>query len=378
MSENDDGRPARVALGPGSDYTVCRIINGGWQLAAGHSASQPDRLGQDDLEATVPLMHRLVESGLTTFDCADIYTGVEERIGAFLASWRRLHGAGALDEVQVHTKCVPDREALPSLKRSEVEALVDRSLRRLDLERLDLVQLHWWDLRQGSYVDAAGWLQDLCDRGKVRLVGATNFGLPQLAEIVEAGIEIASHQVQVSLLDRRALGAMSDYCRERGIALLAYGSLAGGLLTDAWRGRPDPGLPGAEQSFHENRSLSKYRLIVEEAGGWERFEDLLADLAALAREIAEETTEDVSVAQLALRWVLDRPAVGAAIVGTRSARHLASNLAVLGVELDPHHLRRLDHLAAELPRVPGEVYQLEREPGGRHGAIMKTDLNRMR
>jgi hypothetical protein len=99
-------------------------------------------------------MFAFAESGVTAFDCADIYTGVEELIGQFLRAWRDRHGGDA-PAIRVHTKCVPDQDALASLARADIERSVDRSLRRLGVERLDLVQLDWRDFDVTGAVEAA-------------------------------------------------------------------------------------------------------------------------------------------------------------------------------------------------------------------------------
>src|SRR5262245_7854423 len=196
-------------------------------------------------------MDRFVETGVTTFDCADIYTGVEALIGR----WRRRRKGSAGADVQVHTKYVPDLDRLPTHSRADVVRGVDRSLARLGVDRLDLVQLHWWDYDAPGYVDAAGWLDDLRRAGKIRCVGLTNFNGTRLAEIVDAGIRPASHQVQYSVLDRRPAHGLASQCARDGIGLLCYGALAGGFLSERYVGQPDPQPP------LENRSLVKYRLI---------------------------------------------------------------------------------------------------------------------
>ena len=211
--------PARtVALAP--EYEVPRIIVGAWQLSHGHNVEGPNK--PDVLEAFA----RMVDAGLTAFDCADIYTGVEELLGDFL----RARGAGAPEHppIRIHTKFVPDRDALPKITKRYTERIIDRSLRRLGVERLDLVQFGWWDYDMPRYVETATWLQDLIHSGKIAHVGVTNFDSIRLREIVDAGVEVVSHQVQYSLLDNRPSGDMADCCREHGIHLLCYGTLAGG------------------------------------------------------------------------------------------------------------------------------------------------------
>ena len=123
---------SRVDLAPG--YSISRLLKGGWQLAGGHGAV--------NAESAIADMQAFVDAGITTFDCADIYTGVEALIGRYLATVRARAGAEAASDIQVHTKCVPDLGALPGLTRAQVEAAVDRSRARLGVEALDVVQLH--------------------------------------------------------------------------------------------------------------------------------------------------------------------------------------------------------------------------------------------
>jgi aryl-alcohol dehydrogenase-like predicted oxidoreductase len=117
----------RIGIAPA--YDISRVIKGGWQLAGDH--------GFVDNEQAIRDMSLFVESGITTFDCADIYTGVETLIGSFRARHPRLAA-----QTQVHTKFVPNLQALRQVDASYVETVIDRSLERLHTERLDLVQFH--------------------------------------------------------------------------------------------------------------------------------------------------------------------------------------------------------------------------------------------
>ena len=335
-------------------YTIPRIIKGGWQLAGGHGSIDPARAIAD--------MVAFAEAGITTFDCADIYTGVEAMIGEFLRAWRATHGEHA-PVVRVHTKCVPDRDALATLTRADVERLIDRSLARLGVETLDLVQLHWWDYDVPGAIDAALHLAALRDLGKIRHIGLTNFDTAHVRSIIDAGVPVTSHQVQCSLLDRRALGDMSTLCTQHGIALLTYGALAGGFLHERWLGAPDPAEP------LENRSLIKYRLIIEEFGGWSAFQRLLGALAVIAR--AHECT----IGTIAIRAVLDEAAVTATIVGARNVGHLPATLQALQITLTDDERATLRAQVNAAPGPFGDVYAVEREKGGRHASIMKYDLN---
>ncbi|MEE8523125.1 MAG: aldo/keto reductase [Thermoanaerobaculia bacterium] len=340
----------RIELAPG--YDVSRVIHGGWQLSRGH------RPAAVDADAALSTLSRLADAGFTTFDCADIYTGVEELLGR-LASRRSAEAGGS---IQTHTKFVPDAGALASISKRYVERIIDRSLRRLGVECLDLVQFHWWDYAVPGYVETASWLDELRREGKIRLLGVTNFDVPHLEEILGAGVEIVSNQVQYSLLDRRPQRGMSDLCARSGIRLLCYGALAGGFLSGRYLGRGEPVEPLA------NRSLVKYRLIVEEFTGWPALQELLAALDEVASK------HGVSVANVAVRWTLDRPGVGAVIVGV-GGDYLADTLRLFDFRLDDDDRQRLDEVLEKYPGPEGDVYSVERVPGGRHAVVMRTGLN---
>lgn len=207
-----DPEVPRIELRPG--YSISRLIKGGWQLASGHGTVNQER------ETILADMDRYVDTGMTTFDCADIYTGVEAMIGEYLGRVRERHGSVGVERVQVHTKFVPDVSQLATITAAEVEQAIDRSLRRLGVERLDLVQFHWWDYEVPRYVEVGMMLSRLVEQGKIRHVGATNFSCATLQELLDAGVPLVSHQVQYSLLDRRPAGEMTSLCRSRGVSLL--------------------------------------------------------------------------------------------------------------------------------------------------------------
>jgi aryl-alcohol dehydrogenase-like predicted oxidoreductase len=339
---------ARYRLSDG--YTLSRLIKGGWHLAGGHGDVDPDRALAD--------MAAFVDAGITTFDCADIYTGVEALIGRFRARYPA-HAA----RLQVHTKFVPDLDRLASIDRAYVESIIDRSLTRLGVEQLDLVQFHWWDYRVPGYVETAATLQQLQAAGKIARLGVTNFDTVRLGEILDAGVRIAAHQLQYSLLDHRPEPRMVELCAAHDIALLCYGTVAGGFLSERWVGQASPAEPLA------NRSLVKYRLIIEDFGGWALYQALLEVLADIAR--AQRT----DIATVATRVVLDRPGVAAAIVGATNTAHLAAHAGIESVQLSAADRARLEAVLARRLGPHGDVYTLERDQHGPHGRIMKYNLN---
>jgi aryl-alcohol dehydrogenase-like predicted oxidoreductase len=340
-------------LRPG--HRISRIIRGGWQLAGDH--------GEVDRARAIADMEAFLDAGITTFDCADIYPGVEEMIGAFIAELRRRRGAEAAGRVVVHTKLVPDLARLADITPAEIEAIVDRSLRRLGIERLALVQFFWWDMRLGDPLGALAVLKECQRKGKIAMLGTTNWDAPVLERFLGAGFDIAAAQVQYSLLDRRPAGRFADWAARRGVQIIGYGVLAGGFLTDAWLGRPDPGFR------FENRSLVKYRLIIDEFGPWDLFQALLSRLRAIADR------HGVALASVAIRWVLDQPQVAAAIVGARYARHLPQTLEAFGLCLDRQDRAAIEAILAQARGPDGPVFGLEADRQGRHGRIMKYNLN---
>jgi aryl-alcohol dehydrogenase-like predicted oxidoreductase len=343
----------RVDIRPG--YSISRVIKGGWHLAGGH--------GRVGWRRAVDDMRAFVEAGITTFDCADIYTGVEELIGRFLRDHRDAFRSGALAPVQVQTKYVPDYDRLPALRPADTTKIIDRSLRRLGVDRLDMVQFAWWDYSVPGYVETALHLAKLQSQGKIRLIGVTNFDAARLMEILEAGVDVAAAQVQYSVLDQRPEGDLTPLARKRNIALLCYGSLAGGFLSDRFLGVEDPRPP------LENRSLVKYRLIIDEFGGYDRFQRGLRAL----RSIADR--HGVGIAEVAARYILQKPGVAAVIIGARNRDHLDRLLRLDRFHLDDADLEAIASFTARARGPTGPVYQLERDKEGKHGVIMKYNLN---
>ncbi len=343
----------QVALRPG--YAVSRVIRGNWQLAGGHGA-----IGT---ASALDALDAAFDAGLTTFDCADIYTGVEALIGAFRARLKEQRGAEASRALKVHTKLVPDLDRLATVSKSYLESIVDESLRRLGVERLDLVQFHWWDYSVPGAVKALVWLDEIRAAGKIHLIGGTNFDSVHTAAILDAGVPLATMQTQFSLLDQRPENGLAAVCAARDVALLCYGTVAGGFLGDRWLGQAEPTAP------FENRSLTKYKLIIDDFGGWALFQDLLRT----CRTIADR--HGVDIATVASRFVFDRPGVKAVIVGGRSPDHARANAAIGALRLAPRDLSDLDAVLSRRQGPEGDTYALERDRTGRHGAVMKYNLN---
>ncbi len=341
----------RFSIAPG--FTISRIVKGGWQLSQGHS--------QDYREDPVEGMFAFAEKGVTAFDCADIYTGVEELIGAFLAARRQRMGNHK--DIQVLTKFVPDYDVLSAINKAYVERIIDRSLRRLGVERLDMVQFSWWTYTIPGWVETALWLKELQQAGKINLISTTNFNTRATKEIVEAGVSLATAQVQYSLLDGRPEGSLIDLCEKHNINLLCYGTVAGGFLSEKWLGAAEPKPP------FENRSLVKYKLMIDEFGGWELFQSLLKVLKTVAEK------HHASLTNVASRYMLDRKQVAGIIIGARTSDHLAENLRVFDFKLDAEDEKLIADILRQRKGPSGDVFDIERIKDGPHGVIMRYNLN---
>jgi aryl-alcohol dehydrogenase-like predicted oxidoreductase len=343
----------RIEIQPG--YSISRVIKGGWHLAGGH--------GNIEEKTAIEDMKAFVQAGVTTFDCADIYTGVEELIGKFLKTYKSELNAGDLAPVQVHTKYVPDYSALAKVTLADTTRIIDRSLQRLGVERLDLVQFSWWDYRFPKYVETALHLAALQKQGKIRHIGVTNFDTAHLKELIEAGVHVKTNQVQYSVLDHRPENDQEAFSKEHNIPFLCYGAIAGGFLSDRYLNAPDPSEP------LENRSLVKYRLIIDEFGSYDLFQEALKTL----RSIADK--HQVGIAEIASRYVLQKPMVGAVIIGARNRNHLENLQKIAQFQLDAEDMGAIRSIVDRSEGPKGPVYDLERDKEGKHGRIMRYNLN---
>ena len=339
-----------LELAPG--FRISRIIKGGWQLSQGHRA--------DAAEDPVADMAAFAQAGITTFDCADIYTGVEELIGRFRRKWK--DELGHTDGIRVLTKFVPDEDALATMDRAYVERIVDRSLRRLGMERLDMVQFSWWNYDIDRYVESALWLKELQQAGKIELLSATNFNSNAIQRMLEAGVRLSTLQVQYSPLDNRPERGLTALCDQYAMKLLCYGTVAGGFLSEKWLGQPEPQPP------FTNRSLVKYKLMIDEAGGWEKFQGLLDTLRTIADRHQATITNVVSA------YMLSQPAVGALIIGAATTDHLSANLRAFDIRLTEQENRMILELCSG---PAGDVFDVERIRTGPHGSIMRYNLNQL-
>ncbi len=296
------------------DLQICRILNGMWQVAGGH--------GQINPESAISEMLQYHDSGFTTWDMADIYGPAEEYIGEFLKRLSKHKGQAELAKVQALTKFVPNPGPMT---RSIVEYHIDRSIQKMNVKTIDLLQFHWWDYNDTRYLDALHHLSKIRDEGKIKHIGLTNFDTERIQIMVEQGFKLVSNQVQYSIIDQRPQIKMIPFCQKNKIKILSYGTLLGGFLSEKYLGKADP-----TRSQLDTASLQKYKNMIDVWGGWDLFQELLVVLGQIAIK------HSVSIANVATRYILDKPVVAGVIIGARLgiAEHKSDNARVFALNLD--------------------------------------------
>ncbi|MDQ6723241.1 MAG: aldo/keto reductase [Thermoproteota archaeon] len=310
---NEPSNKFRYQLAP--DLTICRIINGMWQVAGGHGHINPELAVKD--------MMRYHDAGFISWDLADIYGPAEDFIGQFRRKLLALKGNEELDRTQALTKWVPQPGRItPSIVNENME----RSLRRMSVRSLDLLQFHWWDYNNPNYISALKYLSDFRDKGIIKHIGLTNFDTERMQLMIDSDIQFVSNQVQYSIIDHRPEVKMIQFCLKHNISLLAYGSVCGGLLSERYQGRTQE--PSTAEL--DTLSLRKYKKMIDAWGGWNLFQELLSALKGIAQKY------NVSIANVATRYILAKSAVAGVIIGVRLGivDHIDNNMQVFNFSLD--------------------------------------------
>lgn len=317
--------PERTLLAPGLE--VSRLVTGLWQVA-----DMERERGTLDPVVAAGHLAAYAEGGFSTFDMADHYGSAEVIAGTLKAA-----GTHA---IQAFTKWCPQPGAMT---RETVREGIGRSLERLRTPRIDLLQFHWWTFDDPRYIDAMEELARLREEGLIAHIGLCNFDTAHMRLLLNLGLPIVSNQVSMSLLDRRGTEAMTDLALAHGVKLLTYGVLGGGYLGERWLGVAEP-------SPATDWSKMKYRRFIDAVGGWSALQAVLQAASQVARR------HGVSLSNVATRWVLEQPAVGAVIVGARlgEREHRDDNLRVFDFALDDQDHVLLQTAFAQTRRLPGD------------------------
>lgn len=295
-------------------------------------------------EDSICMMDRFVEAGGNFIDTANVYsTGIsEEIVGRWMKDKRR-------DDFVIATKVrfrMAGGENDIGLSRKHILSAVEDSLRRLQTDYIDLYQVHAWD--DGTPLEETlSTLNRLVQSGKVRYIGASNYAAWQLQKAVDiskfSGWEAFSClQPLYNLLDRETESDLVPVCLNEGIGIIPWSPLRGGWLSGKYR-------RGMEKPPENTR--------VDEASrkGWdetwaayanERTWTILDALYATAEETGKRP------AQVALRWLMQKPGVTAPIIGARTMEQLEDNLGAAGWSLDESQMKRLDEVSKMKPRYP--------------------------
>ena len=294
----------------GKDLEICRILNGMWQVAGGH--------GQIDSKLAIQDMQKYQESGFTTWDLADIYGPAESLIGDFSEKVEQ--------DVQAFTKFVPNPGPMSN---SIVTYYIDESLKKMNVDCIDLLQFHWWDYQDSNYINALQHLSKLQEDGKIKNLGLTNFDTKRIKIIIEKGFKIISNQIQYSILDQRPEKIMTSFFMKHGIKIITYGTLLGGFFSEKYLNVDEPTRADLTTS-----SLQKYKNMIDIWGGWKLFQELLEVLNKISQK------HNCSIANIATRFILDKPQVAGVIIGARLgiSDHREDNSKVFDLKLDQNDL----------------------------------------
>ena len=327
-------RPDRFHL---SDrLEMSRVVTGLWQVA---DIEKDGKIIDPEIGAN--WLDAYAAQGFDTFDMADHYGSAELITG-------RLLSRAAVPRPLAFTKWCPAPEPMT---RDVVRAGVQDRLERLGVERIDLLQFHWWSFQHPAWLDALHELADLRNEGLIAEIGVTNFDAAHLRTALSDGVPILTNQISFSLVDRRAAIELSDLCSKTDTHLLAYGTLCGGFLSSRWLGQPEP------QDILD-WSKMKYKRFIDVAGGWDGFQHILSAANTIAKKYG------VSISNVATKWVLDHPAVAGVIVGARLGErvHADDNLNLFAFDLDNDDHAELESAFAGALPVPGDCGDEYRQP----------------
>lgn len=287
-----------------SDLETSVIGFGGWPMGKGH-------YGSFDEDEIIRAVHAAIDMGITLFDTAAVYGWGEgeKLLGKALK--------GKRDQVVLVSKGGrrwddPDNPQLRDSSREALATGLEESLQRLQTDYLDAYLIHWPD-ESRPMSEPMGAFADFQQQGKIRYGGVSNFSVAQMSECLET-FPIVCNQVGYHLFDFRPEKEIFPFCQKRGVGTMAYGSLAHGLLTGTMT--PDT----VFEADDWRRSLMAFGQPIFKGEYFLRNLEKVEDL----REIAAE--KDMTIAQLALSWVISNPIVSVALVGTRRPIEIEENV----------------------------------------------------
>ncbi|KAH6974349.1 NADP-dependent oxidoreductase domain-containing protein [Ilyonectria sp. MPI-CAGE-AT-0026] len=320
------------------DRHLPRIFSGLWQMSSPAWGAAPT-------SKIVSQFSKHVQGGFTAFDMADHYGDAEVIFGRFRSSYPHKDSIFAATKYCVFHPMEVSREV--------IRDNVSERCQRLQQAKIDLLQFHWQFYDDKNYIDA---LRYLAEDERVNMVGLCNFDTKHLEEVLDSGITVHTNQIQFSLIDSRPTVQMGQVCEKHDIKLLTYGTLCGGFLAEKWLSQPEPEI--YDDSI--TPSQRKYLGMIRNWGGWTLFQELLTVLKSIA------TKHGVDISNVATRWVLDFPYVGAVIVGARMgiSEHTDANLASFGWSLDQQDQGEIEEILKRSARI--EMFERIGDCGGEY------------
>jgi aryl-alcohol dehydrogenase-like predicted oxidoreductase len=276
--------------------------------------------GDQQESVSIDTVSAALDSGINFFDNAHGYGDgyAEEVLGKALLGRRH--------QAIIATKITIDTDA-----EKDVAANCELSLRRLQTDYIDLLQIHWPN-HQIPPDDVYQAFCKLLEAGKIRAFGVSNYGVGDLTDILQVG-RVATNQLPYSLLFRAIEYQIQPLCVQRGVGILCYSALLHGLLADKYATLEDmPDGRARTRHFSKNRPGTRH---TEDGCEQETF-----DALQRIRQIAADINQPVSL--VAVAWVLHQPAVTAAIVGARNPQQIRQMAAAAALKLDPETLQKLD------------------------------------
>ena len=293
---------------------------------------------QHDEQGAERLIHRAVDHGITLFDCANIYGLGDDR--AFIGKSEEILGRalkGKRDEVVITSKVASPIGSGPNdrgASRYHIMREVDRSLVRLDTDRIDVYLLHVYDA-ETPLEEQFRALDDLVCQGKIRYVGVCNYQAWQICQAlgVQARINaspLITAQNPYSLLNRELEREMFPFARASRIGIMAYAPLAIGLLSGAYR----PDAPPSASTLWARKGPEGLAAALNGQPG---------DVIRTAFAVAERT--GATVAQVALRWVMTHPEITVVITGADTVDQLDDNVGSVGLRLSDEDIDALNRVS---------------------------------
>lgn len=279
---------------------------GTWQLGGG--------MGHVSHQTGIKTVHKAVDSGITLIDTAQLYRGSEELIGKALLGGRR-------DKVFLATK------ASWKFSKKDITASMENSLRMLQVDHVDLYQIHWCD-ESYSITESMEAMGKLQEQGKTRFIGLSNFTIEQMNKARET-IPFQSLQPRYNMLDRGIEEEILPFCEEHGIGVLSYSPLAKGLLTGSYK---------AGHRFQDDDERSDNPQFKGSL-----FDQNLAKAQALAKVASEKS---ISLVQLAIAWQLRLNSIKCVLIGAKSPQQVQEHLGSIGISFNNDELRRIDEILA--------------------------------